>query len=255
MGLGEKGSPGLAKVRCTRFKDGAFADFEDLVSPEHEVALHWPDRDPVRLWAFPHQLEELALGHALLELCAPGQVPAIQWARDGVYHMVPLEDARSDAPPSEHSLTPEFVVKAMREFMARPGYWEDTGCFHRMAALDPGSGEFLHVVEDIGRHNCVDRMAGWALLHGWNPSALVLCVSARATASLMRKIMRAGFSCVISRSAVTTAAMAMAAGARMTLAGFARPGRFTVFVHKSRTLRIVGADADHAVLETREGTA
>jgi FdhD protein len=113
--------------------------------------------------------------------------------------------------------------------VAGAGNWEATGCFHRAGILDPGAGRFLKVVEDIGRHNCMDRLAGWMLAAGAAPSGLALFASCRFTASLLAKVVRAGFGLAVSRSALTTAALDLARSQGLALAGFAREGRFTVF--------------------------
>jgi len=117
----------------------------------------------------------------------------------------------------------------MAAFISSPGRWEGTGCFHRAALFDPGSRTFARRAEDIGRHNCLDRLAGYAAREDDSLARYALFVSARMTASLAAKAARAGFRMIVSRSAVTTAAIDAAQDAGVTLAGFARENRFTVF--------------------------
>ena len=122
-----------------------------------------------------------------------------------------------------------MLLQAMGDFMGLPGRWEETGCFHRAAFSLPDGDGFLHCVEDIGRHNCIDRLAGWALCQERSLAEGLLFISARATASLVLKAFKAGFTVVVSRSAVTTAGVELARKAGLTLLGFARNERFTVF--------------------------
>jgi FdhD protein len=76
--------------------------------------------------------------------------------------MIAHDTARSG--PRRHVfLAPGNVVESMRRFIAAPGLWNDTGCFHRACALDPVIGDFSFRAEDIGRHNCLDRLCGQAL--------------------------------------------------------------------------------------------
>lgn len=257
MDRGRAEGPPLVRAECRRYNKGAFAACSDVVAPEHPVLLNWPGREPVRLWAYPESLEHLALGHALLEFCEPGRIPVLESRRDSTFFLAPAADERRLAPASACRLDPETLLAAMDAFVAMKGRWEDTGCFHRMAALDPETGGFLHVVEDIGRHNCIDRMAGWALVEGRNPASLVLCVSARATASLVGKAVSAGFGCLVSKSAVTTAGIEIAYSGRMSLAGFARSGRFTVYAEAAGGIGIkeAGELAEAAAGGSRGGTA
>jgi FdhD protein len=222
---------GLERGTYRQFKDGAWRNLEDVVSPEIPVLLHWPGAPPKRLWAFPHETATLALGHMLLDVCRPGQVPElVERAGEHEYRLAPAQapPERSPAAPFP-PLEPQDLLRHMAAFIEAGGRWDMTGCFHRAGVLDPAAGVFLHQVEDIGRHNCIDRVAGWCLAQGLDPAGLALFVSARVTASLAGKIARAGFPFVMSRSAVTTAGIAAAQDAGMTLLGFSRVVRFTVF--------------------------
>ena len=227
------GPCGLREVACRQFKGGAWRDLTDVVTPEVRLTLVL-DGAETRLWAHPTDLEHLALGHALLDLCPAGRIPVLDRAEGDrfILHTVPgvaPGASRSRGPlPGGPVAAPDLLAR-MEEFVAGAGNWEATGCFHRAGVLDPRTGSFLRVVEDIGRHNCMDRLAGWMLAAGVAPAGLALFASCRFTASLLAKVVRAGFCLAVSRSALTTAALDLAAEQALTLAGFAREGRFTVF--------------------------
>jgi FdhD protein len=124
-------------------------------------------------------------------------------------------------------LTPDALLSAMAAFTALPGLWEGTGCFHRAGLFDPVSGAFTHTVEDVGRHNCLDRLAGHLLDLGQSPRGFAVFLTARITASMAAKAARAGFPMLVSRSAVTHTALET--DSVPTLVGFTRGDRFTVF--------------------------
>ena len=86
------------------------------------------------------------------------------------------------------------------------------------------------VAEDIGRHNCLDRLAGFCARQNLESAAYALSISARITGSLYAKARRAGFALLVSRGAVTGAALTAAMAQDITL-GFCRPAeeRLTVF--------------------------
>lgn len=230
---------GLTTAPISRRQDGQWREMDDTVAPEVRVNLLWPAQKPVKLWAFPKDLDELALGFAAIEFCGAEQVPVFDEngeehevaADEHVFRLAP-EPAPERAETPRLSLFADDMITAMTELIEAGGRWDATGCFHRAGAYDPASGEFARIVEDIGRHNCIDRLAGWAVKNSRDLKSLVLVITARATASLATKAAAAGFPALVSRSAVTTAAVDAAEKAGMTLLGFTRDreNRTSVFV-------------------------
>ena len=89
--------------------------------------------------------------------------------------------------------------------------------------------------EDIGRHNAVDKVVGWALLSGRLPlSGSILVVSGRTSYELAQKAVAAGIPVLVSVSAPSSLAVSLARSFGLTLAGFAREGRVTVYAGSDR---------------------
>jgi FdhD protein len=221
----------LSSAPIRFFKKGQWRDSEDTIAPEVRITLLWPVIEPVSLWAHPSDLEELALGYAAVEFCGEGQVPRIERIEDNAYYLEPLPGQVEIPAAPEISLDAEALVEAMRGMIESGGSWDATGAFHRAAIYDPRSRSFEMTVEDIGRHNCIDRLAGWAVSSQVDLRGKVLVITARATASLAAKASKAGYPAVVSRSAVTTAAVEAAEESGMTLIGFCREkeDRLSVF--------------------------
>lgn len=221
--------PGLARLPCHQFKDGGWRRFEDEAAPEVSVTLAVDGVGTRTLWAFPSMLGDLAMGHTLLDICPPGMIPELVESDDRTFRVRLKPGVVPAAPAWPGPLHAADILAGAGAFMDLGGHWEATGCFHRAALYDPASKAFVHHVEDIGRHNCLDRLAGWALARDVGLQGRVLFVTARATASLVAKAVRTGYAMMVSRSAVTTAGADLAAGAGMTLLGFSRENRFSVF--------------------------
>ncbi len=228
-------NPGLAQLPCRQYKNGSWRRFEDEAAPEVAVSLAVDGAGERTLWAFPSQLHDLALGHALLDICPKGMIPEMVEAGERAFRVRLKPGSPLPAPAWPGALSAADILAGAAKFMELGGNWEATGCFHRAALFDPEAKTFIHHVEDIGRHNCLDRLAGWALAGAVPLNGGVLFVTARATASLTAKAVRTGYAVMVSRSAVTTAGMELAREAGLTLIGFSRENRFSVFTDtKSR---------------------
>lgn len=127
--------------------------------------------------------------------------------------------------------------------------FQDTGGLHTvaLAALpgdDPQEGagprdgvgrEFLVVRSDVGRHNALDKVAGWCLLHDApRPGSLAIVFSGRVSAEVVVKAARLGAALVVSHAAPTTLGVQMARALHVTVVAFVRGGRLSVYTHPER---------------------
>ncbi|PTA69448.1 formate dehydrogenase accessory sulfurtransferase FdhD [Deinococcus arcticus] len=116
---------------------------------------------------------------------------------------------------------------------AQPGFAR-TGGLHGAGLFTPG-GTLRAAFEDVGRHNAVDKVVGWAQERGLLPlTDHVLVVSSRAGFEIVQKAVAAGLGVVVAVGAATTLAVDTAAAFGVTLCGFAREGRLTVYAGAER---------------------
>ena len=136
---------------------------------------------------------------------------------------------------------------------AEQAAFDRTGGLHAAGLFDAASGELLVVREDVGRHNAVDKVVGWALLQGRLPlRGTVLQVSGRASFELVQKAVMAGIPMLTAVSAASSLAAELADEAGLTLVGFLRGDRMNVYTHAGRVVAAVeDRSADGASLPAR----
>ena len=125
------------------------------------------------------------------------------------------------------------LLAGLPDRLRQPGF-ERTGGLHA-TGLFTAEGELLVSREDVGRHNAMDKVVGWALREGLVPlHRHVLCVSGRLSFELVQKAAVAGAPVLVGVGAPTSLAVELAADRGLTLAGFARGGRVNVYTAPER---------------------
>jgi FdhD protein len=138
------------------------------------------------------------------------------------------------APSASFRLDAEVLIKLPDALRASQAVFGRTGGLHA-AALCNSSGELLVVREDIGRHNAVDKVIGWALLENRIPlSETILLVSGRGGFEIVQKAIVAGLPVVASVSAPSSLAVQLARELQLTLIGFLRGRRFVIYSGEDR---------------------
>jgi len=239
--------------------NGSFEQRTDEVLEEKNLILEVDGREEAAVILTPGYEREWALGHLACRrmILSLGDVSTVsvesgkvrvhlKVAREGiplisrVLHTAStrmlegsrVRENRPDPMPVRWSIPFGTLQQAILDLAEDP-LFRRTGSVH-VAVLGSASGQILFRVEDVGRHNAVDKAVGWAFLEGTDLSDCFLAVSGRLPADMVHKAIGAGIPLLASVSAPTAGGVDAALAAGITLIGFAREGRMNVYSFPER---------------------
>jgi len=128
----------------------------------------------------------------------------------------------------------EAISNAISSLQNGQNFFSSTGGTHACARID-NSGSLISIAEDIGRHNAMDKLIGNALKNDYLPvKNEIVVVSGRASFELVQKSLRAGFPIMVALGAPSSLAIDLALEHGMTLVGFAKKNKITIFSGSKR---------------------
>jgi FdhD protein len=152
--------------------------------------------------------------------------------RAGLYF---INDARQlQKVKSDWRLPVKQIISLMAELEERAESFRITGGVHS-AALADESGIIVHY-EDIGRHNAVDKVLGYAFLNDISPHNKCLLLSGRVASEILIKAARGNIPIILSRAAPTELTLELAEELDLCVVGFARGERLTVYTHLEKII-------------------
>jgi FdhD protein len=155
----------------------------------------------------------------------------------GVCGKASLDSLRIQGPPAiaeGPSVEAAVLYSLPDKLRAHQSLFASTGGLHAAALFDV-TGKLVEVREDVGRHNAVDKLVGWAYREGRLPlRERVVLVSGRSSFEILQKCLMAGVPIVCAVSAPSSLAVDLAKEFGITLVGFLRDHRFNIYSHPER---------------------
>jgi len=245
-------------IETTEFhSDGTTRAIDRAWVPEAPVALEFNGLAYAVMMATPADLEDFALGFALTEglAKAPGDVADLAIAETekgwivraqltglgveqltervrarvaesscGLCGIENLEAVAKPLPPvaAHEELEPQAIFAALEGLREHQPLTRATGAAHAAAFCSP-DGAILHVREDVGRHNALDKLIGALARTGQDPAAGFILSTARCSYEIVEKAVRAGATRLVTISLPTSMAVTRAKGSSLSLWCLARP--------------------------------
>ena len=205
-------------ILLRRISAGTIMDTKDEVALEHSLTIHLHNGGQVTVACTPSHVEELVLGRRYL-----------------------LDDLmQKEYPPQPtgalNSVEIDLLFSILEAMFENPGdLFQTTGCAHSCTLVTDGAIQCA--MEDIGRHNALDKVIGFALKNGIPMAKSIVFTSGRISQDYLQKVIKAGFRIVVSRSAVTAGAVALARQENITMLGFMRKNAGNIYHIGDITLR------------------
>lgn len=253
----------MESVRYNQYTRGQWATVDAKVISETSVSLTINGESWLTLMCTPVELEALAVGFlfnegliqtadevASVRVCPTGDNVDVwlhhkldkpnRWRRtSGCTGGVTSADfpAAPQFVPDGITLAAEQVCGLMGQLAEAQNLYRETRGVHTSALSD--GRQLLVVVEDIGRHNTLDKISGRCLLNGITISPRLVLTTGRISSEMMQKSVRLGASVVISRTSPSSLSIRMAEQSGVTLIGYAQRDRFNVYTHSQRIVRFL----------------
>lgn len=207
-------------IRLLRIKGNEIFEKDDEVAIEYQLTIPFRNRDSLNVTCTPAYLEEMILGRRFLEDdFSEEEYQQYVKSTEMVLETVRMED----------------IFQIAKSTFENPGtLFTDTGCAHGCALVK--NGKVLCFIEDIGRHNALDKVIGYALKHRIPMKECFVFSSGRISEDYLEKAIKAGFPMVVSRAAVTGAAVALAREKQITMLGFIR--KYTGNLYSTGTVKL-----------------
>jgi len=238
------------------FSSGEWSRSSTAVPQEMALTIYIEGQELVTILCTPTKLNQLVLGFlysegiisdksdvAMMRVCEddslaevrlskPGYVPPAKrtlasGCGGGTTFQTTLQSIESDL-----RITPEEILSLMKQLNEHAELYKHSGGVHTAALAD--NNNLLTVAEDIGRHNTLDKIMGECLMTGVSTKDRLIVSTGRISSEMLSKTARMGTPIMASRSSPTDRAISLAQELGITLIGYVRGNRLSVYSHTER---------------------
>lgn len=217
------------QIFIQRVENSSIVEKEDVVAAEHQMEITFSDGSSIFVTCTPDHIEEMILAKKFL--AKDFETEELQTYLEGIKKGGSLQkvDLRE-------------VFEIARDSFENPGtLFTETGCAHACALVHRGN--VVCCIEDIGRHNALDKVIGYAVKHRISLRECYVFTSGRISGDYLQKVIDAGLPMAVSRAAVTDRAVALAKESDITMLGFIRKNTGNIYHEGAVKLMLRSKDA------------
>jgi len=252
----------ICKKRILKYKSEKFGRIEDEIILERPLTIFVNNYELLTLMCLPENLEELIIGFLLSESLINNlaEVEDISFKMNRTAANVKLKKevnfnlfkkrtltsgcgggttfsslkdcAETEKIKNKFKISAEKIAGLMTDMHKKADCFAKTGGTHISALAD--QGKIIFAIEDIGRHNTLDKIIGRSLKNNIDLSNKLVFTSGRISSEMVVKILKRKIAFLISRSAPTLSAVEMAENRNLTLVGFCRGKKMNIYSGEER---------------------
>lgn len=255
----------FTKINIIEYRNESFSEKADNVASEKRLKIFSNNKEFLNLLCTPTMVKEMIVGFVLSEglfrdknrgdlrqtWCA--ERTEIFWKDESIEVHLPIDipeavatmtsgcakgltfvlDEKLPLIQDDFKVDISTIFELYKEFQKKSELFRATAGVHSAALCN--EKEIIVFTEDIGRHNAVDKIIGYAFLENISMQGKILLLSGRLSSEIINKAVRASVPILVSRAAPTDMAIELARKSNITLIGFLRGERLNIYSQPERT--------------------
>lgn len=257
----------FTKINIIKYRNGLFSETIDNIASEKRLKIFSNNKEILSMLCTPTMVKELVVGFGISEGLLMGESHGdsqsswcserieVFWKDEDIEVHLPIDtpeavatltsgcakgvtfisDEKLPIIKDDFKVSNNVIFELYKKFQKKSELFKATGGVHNAALCD--EKEIIVFTEDIGRHNAVDKIIGYAFLENISLQGKMLLLSGRLSSEITIKAIRANVPILVSRAAPTDMSIEIARKSNITLIGFLRGQHLNIYSQPERIIK------------------